>query len=286
VEFVGRAAAPFAGCVAEPGPVGALFGLVTSQLRSVASLFGFVAPKLGSVGEPFGPIKELFLPVAELIGSFAFVYVLGPDARIPDSTANVLVRRRRAKLRRRNVAEVRRRRKLARIGRRPQLGRALVRWGPPPLTPANPKSESCLRDGRESPVVKGECGPAGSEGFVHEGDRPGDGVGEDLAPGEPGGDGGREEASGAAGRGDVGAGALEAVPGPAVEETVDDGLTLGTTSGDEDGGGAQCLDPTRGDLGLGFALDREPGEGGGFQEVQGHESGGREEVPDDGVDDG
>lgn len=145
MEFVGRAAAPFAGCVAEPGPVGALFGLVTSQLRSGASLFGFVAPELGSVGELFGPIEELFVPVAELFGSFAFVYVLGPDARIPDSTANVLVRRRRAKLRRRNVAEVRRRRKLARIGRRPQLGRELVRWRPPPLTPANPQSESCFR---------------------------------------------------------------------------------------------------------------------------------------------
>lgn len=147
MDFVWRAAAPFAECVAKPGPVGAELGLVTSQLLCGAPIFGIVAPQLGSVRELLGPIEELLVPFAELFGSFAFVFVLGPDARIPDSAANVLAERWRAKPRRRNVAEVRRWRKLARIGRRPWFGRELVRWRPPPLTRGRPEAGELIPRG-------------------------------------------------------------------------------------------------------------------------------------------
>jgi len=126
VEFVGRPVAPFSGCDAEPAPVGAIFGLL-------AALLGFLATSSGSVTELFGPVAPVLV-----LGPVAFVLVLGSVAGIPVSAAKLLVERSRAKLRRRDVAAVRRWRRFARNGRSPRSGWGLARRRPPPLTRPQP----------------------------------------------------------------------------------------------------------------------------------------------------
>ena len=42
-KFVGRPVAPFGGCDAEPGPVGAIFGLLATSFDVPAALLGYLA---------------------------------------------------------------------------------------------------------------------------------------------------------------------------------------------------------------------------------------------------
>ena len=153
MEFVGRPGAPFGGRATEAEPVVSRLCFVAPVFGPVAELFGPVAERLDSVTELFGPVTERLGSVTELFGPIAFLLVLGSDAGISVGAAKPFVERCRAKLRRRNVAEVRRGRRRARSGRRPRVGRWLERGRrrAPPLTRSRPLGPAC------------PCGVAGFE---------------------------------------------------------------------------------------------------------------------------
>lgn len=131
MELVGRAEAPFGGRDAGPGPVSALLlpraphlGFFAAQFGSATELLGFFAVLL-----VLGSVSFLLVPYP-----VAFLFGPGPVAGIPVGAANVLVERSRAKLRRRELAEVRRWWRLARNGRPIRVVPGVGRWRSPPLT--------------------------------------------------------------------------------------------------------------------------------------------------------
>jgi hypothetical protein len=116
-----------------------LLGPVEPQHGFVVPLLGAVVPRLGLVASLLGPVVELLGPVALLCAARGFVtfpFVLVPVAGSPVGAAEQLVERRRAKLRRRELAAIQRWREPSWVGR----GLARGRGQPAPLTRPKPQA--------------------------------------------------------------------------------------------------------------------------------------------------